>query len=110
MNDSNGVIHCSKSITTSSSNTIPIVPTTPICQLGARLSAMIVIHWQERPIAIAPTPNSPDQGGIFSGCIANGRTRITSRFYLSSSDNQGLRVLNAAALRALDIWELSSIW
>ena len=69
-----------------------------------------LIHWQERPIAIAPTPNSPDQGGIFSGCIANGRTRITSRFYLSSSDNQGLRVLGAAALRALDIWELSSIW
>ena len=69
-----------------------------------------VIHWQERPIAIAPTPNSPDQSGIFSGCIVNGRMRITSRFYLSSSDNQGLRVLNAAALRALDIWELSSIW
>ena len=28
-------------------------------------------HWEELPIAIAPTPNSPDQGGIFSGCIVD---------------------------------------
>lgn len=28
-------------------------------------------HWQELPVAIAPTPNSPDQGGIFSGCVVD---------------------------------------
>ncbi|MEO0565133.1 MAG: glycoside hydrolase family 32 protein, partial [Chloroflexota bacterium] len=28
-----------------------------------------LIHWQELPIAIAPSPNSVDEGGIFSGCI-----------------------------------------
>ena len=30
-----------------------------------------LVHWQELPIAIAPTPNSPDEGGIFSGCMVN---------------------------------------
>ena len=30
-----------------------------------------LLHWQELPIAIAPTPNSPDEGGIFSGCMVN---------------------------------------
>lgn len=28
-------------------------------------------HWEELPIGIAPTPDSPDRGGIFSGCIVN---------------------------------------
>ena len=30
-----------------------------------------LVHWQELPIAIAPTPDSPDRGGIFSGCMVN---------------------------------------
>ncbi len=30
-----------------------------------------LLHWQELPIAIAPTPDSPDRGGIFSGCLVN---------------------------------------
>ncbi len=30
-----------------------------------------LLHWEELPIAIAPTPNSPDQGGIFSGCMVD---------------------------------------
>lgn len=30
-----------------------------------------LIHWQDLPVAIAPTPNSVDEGGIFSGCIVN---------------------------------------
>ncbi len=42
--------------------------------------------------------------------IANGRSRITSRFYPTDAENQGLRVLGAAALKHMDIWELSSIW
>ncbi|MDE2821461.1 MAG: glycoside hydrolase family 32 protein [Chloroflexota bacterium] len=28
-------------------------------------------HWRELPIAIAPSPDSPDQGGIFSGCVVD---------------------------------------
>ena len=41
--------------------------------------------------------------------IANGRTRITSRVYPSSPENQGLRVVAPAAVTSLDIWELSPI-
>ncbi len=28
-------------------------------------------HWEELPIAISPTPDAPDRGGIFSGCIVD---------------------------------------
>ena len=42
--------------------------------------------------------------------IANGRARITSRFYVSDAANDGLRVLAPEALRQLDIWEMASIW
>ena len=41
--------------------------------------------------------------------IANGRTRVTSRFYPSSKDNDGVRIVAPAAVKALDIWELASI-
>lgn len=30
-----------------------------------------LVHWRELPIAIAPTPGSPDEGGIFSGCMVD---------------------------------------
>lgn len=30
-----------------------------------------LIHWEDLPVAIAPTPNSVDAGGIFSGSIVN---------------------------------------
>lgn len=42
--------------------------------------------------------------------IANGRARITSRYYVRDAANDGLRVLAPEALRGLDIWEMSSIW
>lgn len=30
-----------------------------------------LVHWEDLPVAIAPTPNTVDEGGIFSGCIVN---------------------------------------
>ncbi len=30
-----------------------------------------LIHWSDLPIALAPTPNSPDETGCFSGCAVN---------------------------------------
>lgn len=30
-----------------------------------------MVHWHELPIALAPTPNTYDEGGIFSGCIVD---------------------------------------
>ncbi|MCY3834651.1 MAG: glycoside hydrolase family 32 protein [Chloroflexi bacterium] len=41
--------------------------------------------------------------------VANGRSRVTSRFYVSNSDSQGLRLINRRALRSLNIWQLSAI-
>jgi len=49
-----------------------------------------MIHWEELPIAIAPTPNSPDQGGIFSGCIVddNGTPKA---FYTGVNDDYSVQ-------------------
>lgn len=30
-----------------------------------------LVHWTDLPIALAPTPNSPDEHGIFSGCAVD---------------------------------------
>ena len=30
-----------------------------------------MVHWEDLPIAITPTPDSYDRGGIFSGCIVD---------------------------------------
>ncbi len=42
--------------------------------------------------------------------IADGCARVTSRIYPSSAENQGVRIVAPTALRALDIWEMASIW
>ena len=41
--------------------------------------------------------------------IANGRARVTSRFYPSQAASQGLRLIGAEALRSLDVWPMASI-
>ena len=49
-----------------------------------------LIHWEELPVAIAPTPDSPDQGGIFSGCIVNnGGTPVA--FYTGVNDDYSVQ-------------------
>ncbi len=42
--------------------------------------------------------------------IANGRTRISSRFYPADAGGSRLRVIAPGAARAVDIWEMASIW
>ena len=42
--------------------------------------------------------------------IANGRTRITSRFYPTRMEGACLRALAPESAIALDVWELSTIW
>lgn len=39
-----------------------------------------MIHWRDLPIALAPTPNSPDQGGIWSGCVVD-HDGVATAFY-----------------------------
>lgn len=64
-----------------------------------------LIHWEELPIAIAPTPNSPDQGGIFSGCVVNdGGTPVA--FYTGVNDDYSVQVQCMATGNAdLTRWE-----
>ena len=35
----------------------------------AHSSSPDMIHWQQQPVAIAPTPNGWDRDGVFSGCV-----------------------------------------
>jgi beta-fructofuranosidase len=30
-----------------------------------------LVHWQHQPVALAPTPGGPDEGGCFSGCLVD---------------------------------------
>jgi beta-fructofuranosidase len=30
-----------------------------------------LVHWQDQPIALAPTPGNPDEGGCWSGCAVD---------------------------------------
>ncbi|MBZ0288494.1 MAG: glycoside hydrolase family 32 protein, partial [Anaerolineae bacterium] len=31
-----------------------------------------LVHWEDLPIALAPTPGGPDKDGVWSGCAVNG--------------------------------------
>lgn len=66
-----------------------------------------LIHWEELPIAITPTPNSPDQGGIFSGCIINSHGTPTA-FYTGVNDDYSIQLqCLAVGNDNLSIWDKS---
>ena len=50
-----------------------------------------LIHWRELPIAIAPTPDSPDQGGVFSGCMVDDQGAPTA-IYTGVNDDYTVQV------------------
>ncbi len=45
------------------------------------------IHWQDMPIALAPTPNSYDEKGIWSGCAVDDDS-IATILYTGASGNR----------------------
>ena len=64
-----------------------------------------LLHWRELPIAITPTPNSPDQGGIWSGCVVNNDGTPVA-FYTGANDDYTLQVqCLAEGNDDLTIWE-----
>ncbi|MCY3781179.1 MAG: glycoside hydrolase family 32 protein [Chloroflexi bacterium] len=50
-----------------------------------------LIHWQELSVAIAPTPGSPDRGGIFSGCMVDDGG-VPVAFYTGVNDDYSVQV------------------
>lgn len=44
-----------------------------------------LIHWTDLPIAIAPTPGSYDEAGIFSGCMVN-NNGVPTIFYTATAE------------------------
>lgn len=62
-------------------------------------------HWEELPIAISPTPDSPDRGGIFSGCIVN-HNGIPTAFYTGVNEDYTIQVqCSAIGSPDLSTWE-----
>ncbi len=45
-----------------------------------------LIHWTDLPIAIAPTPGSYDEAGIFSGCAVN-KDGVPTIIYTATADH-----------------------
>ena len=64
------------------------------------------MHWDDLPIALAPTPNSVDEYGVFSGCAfnANGMPTVLYTGVRKPADGPGsrYRVSRPATMR---IWE-----
>jgi beta-fructofuranosidase len=50
-----------------------------------------MVHWEELPVAIAPTPDSYDRGGIFSGCMVDNDGTPTV-FYTGVNDDYSVQV------------------
>ena len=59
-----------------------------------------MVHWEELPIAITPTPDSCDRGGIFSGCIVD-NDGIPTAFYTGVNDDHSRQVQCMAIGRAV---------
>jgi len=50
-----------------------------------------MVHWEDLPIAITPTPDTYDSGGIFSGCIID-HDGIPTAFYTGVNDDYSRQV------------------
>jgi beta-fructofuranosidase len=64
-----------------------------------------LVHWEELPIALAPTPGSPDQEGCWTGCVVEDG----GRFYILYTGIPHLKPLHQAQCLAsssdLIVWE-----
>src|ERR1700733_3246251 len=69
MNDPNGLIQWKGKVHLFYQHN-PFGPLWGNMHWGHAVSADLV-HWTDLPLALAPTPDSPDETGIFSGCCVN---------------------------------------
>lgn len=62
-----------------------------------------LVHWEDRPVALAPSPEGPDRDGCWSGCtVLDGGT--PTLFYTGGRDRRQLPCRATAADRSLDSW------
>lgn len=63
-----------------------------------------LVHWQDRPLALAPGANSPDQDGIWSGCALEHYGRVYA-LYTGLKGAEQRPCLAWAKDESLDSWE-----
>ncbi|MHB1357465.1 MAG: glycoside hydrolase family 32 protein [Anaerolineae bacterium] len=63
-----------------------------------------LVHWQDRPLALAPSSNSPDQDGIWSGCALAHDGRVYA-LYTGLCGEEQRPCLAWAKDDSLDSWD-----
>jgi len=67
-----------------------------------------LVHWEELPIALSPTPDSVDRGGIFSGCTVDDKGTPTA-FYTGVNEDYSIQLqCMAQGNDDLTVWKKSS--
>ena len=66
--------------------------TTPTARLGARSTGAMrqaydLVHWEDFPIALAPSNEGPDKNGCWSGCAVDDRGVPTALYTASRAAN-----------------------
>ncbi|EJN58472.1 sucrose-6-phosphate hydrolase [Halogranum salarium B-1] len=63
-----------------------------------------LLHWRDEPVALAPTPDSPDADGCWSGCAVDDDGTVTL-LYTGGRDRHQLPCLATATDPELRTWE-----
>jgi len=69
-----------------------------------------LLHWRDLPLALAPTPNSPDERGVWSGCVVDQDGVATAIYTGVRGDDHAQQTVCIATSTddALIHWEKSS--
>ena len=63
-----------------------------------------LVHWEDRPVALAPDPDGPDRDGCWSGCAVNDDGAPTV-LYTGGRDREQLPCLAVSPDDSLDRWQ-----
>ncbi|WP_255195112.1 GH32 C-terminal domain-containing protein [Halorarius litoreus] len=64
-----------------------------------------LLHWEDRPVALAPDPDGPDRDGCWSGCAVHDDDGTPTILYTGGRDRKQLPCLATAADDDLTRWE-----